>query len=263
VLATHADCPSDATPEQLRALPLGALPHVGVYNVDGRMEPRTRRSRSTRTHGDVPLLIGWTDFDGSSPRRGTRRTGRGRIRGATRRVRVRRLAGADLGYQMYTDAHGAPRGDRTKRRRRRAISISFRTCAWRIAYPRARTAMRSRSCSIIGTRPCRRWPERRGSRRDGHGVFVLGELRENRRAAVRVRPHGSVTIGERTEPDGAQRVRGGCATSASANSMRKKQRGARERTRHSASRTLRASGGSSCPRIEQRRIDDGRQRAGR
>lgn len=112
VFATHAGLPgAEATAEQLRALPLGALPQAGFGIIDGRFR---RDSTTTAIEEgrilDVPLMIGWTDFDGSS------------LRGTAPEDIVTQasdellaayasdgLSGADLGYRMYTDSHvGAP-----------------------------------------------------------------------------------------------------------------------------------------------------------
>jgi para-nitrobenzyl esterase len=110
--ATHAGLPgADATAEQLRALPPGALPEIGVYSIDGRfqLENATTAIDAGRML-DVPLLIGWTDFDGSSLREGSPDD-------VVARAPAELLAayaadgktGADLGYQLYTDEHvGAP-----------------------------------------------------------------------------------------------------------------------------------------------------------
>jgi para-nitrobenzyl esterase len=112
VLATHAGLPgADTTAEQLRALPLGALPHVGVYNVDGRMEPENGTTAiDAGRMADVPLLIGWTDFDGSSLRgESAEDVAAGASEELLAAYASDGVAGADLGYQIYTDAHvGAP-----------------------------------------------------------------------------------------------------------------------------------------------------------
>jgi para-nitrobenzyl esterase len=112
VFAAHAGLPGkDATAEQLRALPLGVLPHVGVYHVDGRMEPMNATDAiDAGRMADVPLLIGWTDFDGSSLRG---RSAEDVVANASDELLAAYasdgLSGADLGYQLYTDAHaGAP-----------------------------------------------------------------------------------------------------------------------------------------------------------
>ena len=112
LLATQAGLRGkDATADQLRALPADKLPQLGVYSVDGRME--RKNSTDVLDAGriaDVPLLIGWTDFDGSSLR------GAGPEEVANPASEALKAAyvsdgksGADLGYQMYTDSHvGAP-----------------------------------------------------------------------------------------------------------------------------------------------------------
>jgi para-nitrobenzyl esterase len=112
LLATQAGLPGkDATATQLRALAADALPQLGVYSIDGRLEPENGTSViDAGRMADVPLLIGWTDFDGSSLR------GIGAedvVSQASDELRVAyasdQKSGADLGYQMYTDSHvGAP-----------------------------------------------------------------------------------------------------------------------------------------------------------
>ena len=110
LLATFAGLPGmAATAEQLRALPPDALPQIGVYSVDGRMQPENATTMiDVGNIADVPLLIGWTSFDGSSLR------GRGpedvvaRASGKLLSAYAGDgLSGADLGYQMYTDGHVA------------------------------------------------------------------------------------------------------------------------------------------------------------
>jgi para-nitrobenzyl esterase len=108
--ATLAGLPgARATAEQLRALPAEALPQVGVYSVDARFQPENATALiDAGAMADVPLLIGWTDFDGSSLR------GRGPgdvVSRASDELLAAyagdRLVGDDLGYQMYTDQHVA------------------------------------------------------------------------------------------------------------------------------------------------------------
>lgn len=111
-LASQAGLPGkDATAEQLRTLNPDAIPQLGVYSIDGRLAPENgTTAMAAGRMADVPLLIGWTDFDGSS------------LRGASADMIAEQApvavkaaystddkAGADLGYQMYTDSHvGAP-----------------------------------------------------------------------------------------------------------------------------------------------------------
>jgi para-nitrobenzyl esterase len=101
----------DATSDELRALHPDALPKFGIYSVDGRLQSDSATTAAaTGNMIDVPLMIGWTDFDGSS------------LRGASPEAFAEQASdmlkavyfsegktGADLGYQMYTDQHvGAP-----------------------------------------------------------------------------------------------------------------------------------------------------------
>ncbi len=110
--ATQAGLPGkDATAEQLRALPVDKLPWLALYNVDGRLQPENgTKAMAEGRMADVPLLIGWTDFDGSS----LRGTGAATIvERAPDSVKAayagEGMTGADLGFQMYTDQHvGAP-----------------------------------------------------------------------------------------------------------------------------------------------------------
>jgi para-nitrobenzyl esterase len=110
--ATQAGRPGkEATAAELRALPVDKLPWLALYSIDGRLQPENGTTAIAEGRmADVPLLIGWTDFDGSS------------LRGTSAETIVERTpagvkaayaddgkAGADLGYQMYTDQHvGAP-----------------------------------------------------------------------------------------------------------------------------------------------------------
>jgi para-nitrobenzyl esterase len=113
LLATQAGLPGkDATAEQLRALTADRLPQLGVYSVDGRMEPEnSTRVMDAGRMADVPLLIGWTDFDGGSTLRS--RGAEDVVNQASDELKAAyvsdRMSVADLGYQMYTDSHeGAP-----------------------------------------------------------------------------------------------------------------------------------------------------------
>jgi para-nitrobenzyl esterase len=111
LLARQAGLPLDASSDQLRALTPDALPQLGVYSIDGRLQPENATTAIDEGRmADVPLLIGWTDFDGSSLR------GRGAedvVAAASDELLAvyasDGLSGADLGYQIYTDSHvGAP-----------------------------------------------------------------------------------------------------------------------------------------------------------
>jgi para-nitrobenzyl esterase len=109
-MAKQAGWPADATAEQLRTLPLDALPHFGAYSIDGRLQ----RENATDAIAagriiDVPMIIGWTDFDGSSPRYPPQ-TVVDRTSAEVRAAYANEGKTADdLGYQLYTDSHnGAP-----------------------------------------------------------------------------------------------------------------------------------------------------------
>ena len=110
-MASRAGLPGkDATAAQLRALPIGALPWLGVINIDGRMarESLTDVIDAGRAI-DVPLMVGWNDFDGSSLRYGLQAV----VDNMSDQVKAAYAAegktGDDLAYQLYTDNHnGAP-----------------------------------------------------------------------------------------------------------------------------------------------------------
>ena len=110
--ASQAGLPGkDATAEQLRALEVDALPKVGIYSIDGRLQPRSATALIDEGQmADVPLLIGWTDFDGSSLRTMSAETFATQASDTLQAVYAGDgKVGADLGYQMYTDQHvGAP-----------------------------------------------------------------------------------------------------------------------------------------------------------
>lgn len=94
-----------ATLEQLRALPPQALPAIGNMAIDGRLFPKSPTEVFASGGAvDVPLMIGWNSFDGSS-------LGFGRaVRPAvTAAYAGEGKSGDDLAYAMYTDSHvGAP-----------------------------------------------------------------------------------------------------------------------------------------------------------
>jgi para-nitrobenzyl esterase len=101
----------DATTDQLRALPADALPQLGLFAMDGRMHKDNPTAIiAAGRMADVPLLIGWTDFDGSSLRSVKPEDYAESASETLKAVyAAERKGGADLGYQMYTDNHaGAP-----------------------------------------------------------------------------------------------------------------------------------------------------------
>jgi len=109
-MARQAGWPANATAEQLRSLPLDTLPHFGAYNIDGRVEKENATDAFAAGRIiDVPMIIGWTDFDGSSLRYSHQavidRT-RAEVKAA---YEAEGKTGDDLVYQLYTDSHnGAP-----------------------------------------------------------------------------------------------------------------------------------------------------------
>lgn len=110
VIATQAGLPGkDATAAQLRALPFERLMQFSAYNIDGRLQPENATvSIDAGRMTDVPLMIGWTDHDGSSLREMSAddvvRTSSAELLAA---YADDKLSGADLGYQLYTDGHVA------------------------------------------------------------------------------------------------------------------------------------------------------------
>lgn len=109
-MVNEAGWPKDATAEQLRSLPLDPLPHLGAYSIDGRLqkENATEAFAAGRVI-DVPMIIGWTDFDGSSPRYPPQTV----VDRTSAEVKAAYASegktGDDLGYALYTDSHnGAP-----------------------------------------------------------------------------------------------------------------------------------------------------------
>jgi para-nitrobenzyl esterase len=101
----------DATSAELRTLHPDALPKFGIYSVDGRLQPESATSAVAAGNMlDVPLMIGWTDFDGSSLRSMSSEAFAQQASDTLQAVySTEGKTGADLGYQMYTDQHvGAP-----------------------------------------------------------------------------------------------------------------------------------------------------------
>jgi len=109
-VAQQAGLPGrQATPDQLRALAPESFAQLGIYSIDGRMQ---RESATTAIEAgkmaDVPLLIGWTDFDGSSLRRTSASAYAEEADEAVRAAyETEHKSGEALGYQMYTDNHAA------------------------------------------------------------------------------------------------------------------------------------------------------------
>jgi para-nitrobenzyl esterase len=109
-MAKEAGWPADATAEQLRSLPLDTLPHLGAYSIDGRLqkENATEAFAAGRVI-DVPMIIGWTDFDGSSLRYPPQTVIDRTSAGVKAAYAAEGKTGDDLVYALYTDSHnGAP-----------------------------------------------------------------------------------------------------------------------------------------------------------
>ena len=111
-LASQAGLPGEhATLEQLRSLPVDAMPWYGGFNIDGRLLPESPTEAFAAGRAlDVPLMIGWTSFDGSSLRFADAEAV---IADASPALRAAYSDDGgtteDLGYAMYTDSHsGAP-----------------------------------------------------------------------------------------------------------------------------------------------------------
>ncbi|MDP2346345.1 MAG: carboxylesterase family protein, partial [Gammaproteobacteria bacterium] len=110
VLATTAGLSGcDATIEELRALPWQRLPVTGPYTIDGRQH--TVGATAAIGAGnviDVPMLIGWNDFDGSSLRYSPQEVIEHTHPDVLRQYDQQK-AMEDLAYEIYTDLHaGAP-----------------------------------------------------------------------------------------------------------------------------------------------------------
>ncbi|MEM7079090.1 MAG: carboxylesterase family protein [Pseudomonadota bacterium] len=111
LLASMADLDGcDATLEELRELPWHEFPVTGPYAIDGRYWRRGATELiSEGLAVDVPLLIGWNDFDGSSLRYAAQHV----IETTHPDVLATYETGLDqeqdLAYEIYTDLHsGAP-----------------------------------------------------------------------------------------------------------------------------------------------------------
>lgn len=110
-MATAAGLPgAQATAEQLRALPRGALPWTGWFAMDGRFVPEDARAESAAARMvDVPLMVGWTSFDGSSLRYGHDEVIANTPPDVLAAYTPSGKSGLDLAYDLYTDLHvGAP-----------------------------------------------------------------------------------------------------------------------------------------------------------
>jgi para-nitrobenzyl esterase len=99
----------DATSQDLRSLPWYEIPVTGPYTVDGRnVTAGATQAIEAGDFIDVPLLIGWNDFDGSSlryePEQVIDHTHPKVLEAYDTGKRVE-----DLAYEIYTDLHsGAP-----------------------------------------------------------------------------------------------------------------------------------------------------------
>jgi para-nitrobenzyl esterase len=106
--ATHAGLAKDATVEQLRALRLEALPQLGLWVWDDRLfpTPPTEAFAAGRAI-DVPLLIGWNSFDGSSLRSGQAELIARMPSSVLSAYDGEKQTQEDLAYALWTDVHVA------------------------------------------------------------------------------------------------------------------------------------------------------------
>lgn len=99
----------NASVDELRALEWSTIPATGPYTVDNRT--RTIGATEALETGevlDVPLLIGWNDFDGSSLRYPPQ-TVIDRTHPEVLKTYDVTMSAEDLAYEIYTDLHsGAP-----------------------------------------------------------------------------------------------------------------------------------------------------------
>ena len=109
--AAAAGLPANVTARELRAVPLDALPQLGVWAWDDRLSPMppTEMFAAGRAT-DVPLVIGWNSFDGSSL--GAQGDAHARLLARTppsvlAAYREERLEQDDLTYALWTDMHVA------------------------------------------------------------------------------------------------------------------------------------------------------------
>ncbi len=98
-----------ASAEDLRGLDWSAIPATGPYTIDGRYW--TRGATEAIEQGDildVPLLIGWNDFDGSSLRYPPQEV-IDKTHPEVLAAYETDASAEDLAYEIYTDLHsGAP-----------------------------------------------------------------------------------------------------------------------------------------------------------
>ncbi len=107
--ATYAGLPKEATVEQLRALKLEALPQLGLWFWDDRLFPMPPTEAFAPGRAiDVPLLIGWNSFDGSSLRSGHAELIARMPSSVLTAYDAEKEAGdEDLAYALWTDVHVA------------------------------------------------------------------------------------------------------------------------------------------------------------
>jgi para-nitrobenzyl esterase len=108
IASMHAGLPKDATVEQLRALRLDALPQLGVWAWDNRLFPMPPTETFAGGRAiDVPLLIGWNSFDGSSLRSGHAELIARMPPSVLSTYGGENQTQEDLAYALWTDVHVA------------------------------------------------------------------------------------------------------------------------------------------------------------
>jgi para-nitrobenzyl esterase len=111
LLAAQVGLPgAHATIEELRSLAPDAMPWIGFFNFDGRLVAESPTAAFAAAHvTDVPLMIGWNSFDGSSLRFGASAVLKKTSLTVKAAYAADRMSDDDLAYALYTDSHvGAP-----------------------------------------------------------------------------------------------------------------------------------------------------------
>ncbi|MGD2131708.1 MAG: carboxylesterase family protein [Maricaulaceae bacterium] len=111
LLASETGLPgADATAAQLRSLPVDAFPWAGFHALDGRWWPEgPHEALAAGRIIDVPLIIGWNSFDGSSLRYSPEQVIANTLDEVLAAYPREGMSEQDLAYALYTDAHnGAP-----------------------------------------------------------------------------------------------------------------------------------------------------------
>jgi para-nitrobenzyl esterase len=109
LLASEAGLPgADASIEQLQSLPVDALPWAGFHSLDGRWWAESKNDAIAAGRIiDVPLIIGWNSFDGSSLRFPTEQVIAETPDEVLATYPQEGVSEKDLAYSIYTDKHNA------------------------------------------------------------------------------------------------------------------------------------------------------------